>query len=288
MSPGKILARNLALEKLNALGRYKFEEDFDFDAVTDAASLTVLDSRMEIEQQEADEQQGAVAEEAIIEAGGAGVEPEGGEEEQDENDVENNEDRMKIRSTRIYPLKKTYALYFQDAFSILGAKKSGKYDEGLVKVCEMKTVQDFYRVWNNLQEGLGCLSLFKKGVRPLWEDKANANGGRWVLSQTGAQERMKFFTEMALAMIGGHFGKEVEAEGDEILGVSFHLYKKAWKIEMWNKNGAADTVRAVDLKLRQILQVGDRDAFSIKYASHDGKRTETYIGTQEDAPQERM
>ena len=39
------------------------------------------------------------------------------------------------------------------------------------------------------------------------------------MSQTGAQERMKFFTEMALAMIGGHFGKEVEAEGDEILGV---------------------------------------------------------------------
>jgi len=100
-----------------------------------------------------------------------------------------------------------------------------------------------------------------------------------VLSQTGAQERLKFFTEMALAMIGGHFREATEPEGDEMPGISFYLYKKAWKIEMRNKNAPAYSVRAVDLKLREILQVEDRDAFSIKYQSHDGKRANScHIG----------
>ncbi|CAD7961760.1 unnamed protein product [Amoebophrya sp. A25] len=197
------------------------------------------------------------------------------------------EDGSLVRSTKIFPLRETYSLWWQDVSSILWAKKSGNYAEGLTKVSDIKSVQDFWRLWNNLSEASGCLSLFRSPVQPLWEDKNNEGGGRWILPQMGVGERFNFFTDICLAMVGGTF-RQLLDENDEILGASFHVYKKMWKIEIWNKKGASNSVRKLDLALRDLLQVTGRDAFSIKYSSHDGKRTETWLGVNDEKPQEEL
>ena len=42
--------------------------------------------------------------------------------------------------------------------------------------------QDFWRYWNNMEIDKFCLNsnlrLFKRGISPLWEDKANEKGGQ--------------------------------------------------------------------------------------------------------------
>ncbi|CAD7949167.1 unnamed protein product [Amoebophrya sp. A120] len=243
-SAEKIEMRNLALEKLNALGAYEFEEDYDFDMTTAAEFLMVVD------------------------------------------DVTEEANPKIVRSTMLFPLSQSYSFFFQDMFSIMGAKKTGKYEVGLEKICDVSTVQDFWRLWNQLQEGFGAMSLFKQGVRPLWEDPANKTGGRWVLAQVAATDRFPAFTELCLAFIGGLFRDILEEADDEILGVTFSLFKKAWKVEMWNKNGSSTAIREIDLRIRNILDVQSRDAFSIKYSSHDGSRTETWITVSDSCPQE--
>lgn len=45
----------------------------------------------------------------------------------------------------------------------------------------------FYSVFNHIKQAsdlrLGCdYSLFKSGIRPMWEDETNKNGGRWLIS----------------------------------------------------------------------------------------------------------
>jgi len=97
----------------------------------------------------------------------------------------------------------------------------------------------------------------------------------------GVNERWSFFTEIVMAMISGTFRDILEENADEILGVSFHLYKKSWKIEIWNKNGKSKGIRRIDLALRELLNVENREAFSIKYCTHDGVRTETWMSTKD-------
>ena len=49
------------------------------------------------------------------------------------------------------------------------------------------------------------LRLFRRDVKPLWEDPANVNGGTWVVrlpTASTAQEAHAVWTELTLAAIG--------------------------------------------------------------------------------------
>merc|ERR1711953_832302 len=49
------------------------------------------------------------------------------------------------------------------------------------------TIEDFWSLINYLEEPSGLVhgcdySLFRKGIKPMWEDKANVKGGRWLVN----------------------------------------------------------------------------------------------------------
>ena len=54
----------------------------------------------------------------------------------------------------------------------------------VLKVWTFHTVEEFFALYHNMR-GVGALtptsdlSVFKEGIRPTWEDKANADGGKW-------------------------------------------------------------------------------------------------------------
>ena len=50
----------------------------------------------------------------------------------------------------------------------------------------LHTVQDFWGLFNNILPpsflDAGCnYYLFKKGIKPMWEDRANVEGGKWTV-----------------------------------------------------------------------------------------------------------
>lgn len=52
-------------------------------------------------------------------------------------------------------------------------------------VAEFSTVEQWWALYGHLVRPSNLppessLKIFKSGVRPLWEDEANINGGKWV------------------------------------------------------------------------------------------------------------
>lgn len=60
-------------------------------------------------------------------------------------------------------------------------------------------------------EAPGNIHLFKKGVRPIWEDEHNINGGKWVASilkdqQEDEHHAFKPWLDLVVAVLSGHLG----------------------------------------------------------------------------------
>merc|ERR1711916_43506 len=87
----------------------------------------------------------------------------------------------------IHKLKDKWTLWF-DVGRPRG-KTSGTITEKewmatLKEICSFQTIEDFWAIFNNLMPAgkmpVGSsFYLFKTGIRPEWEDKANEKGGRW-------------------------------------------------------------------------------------------------------------
>ena len=67
-------------------------------------------------------------------------------------------------------------------------KKTVRYNEYVLhEVFTFGTVEEFWRMYNNTYSISEVISntdylIFKKGIRPEWEDPANKDGGKWVVT----------------------------------------------------------------------------------------------------------
>eukprot|EP01102_Stenamoeba_stenopodia_P020540 TRINITY_DN804_c0_g1_i1.p2 TRINITY_DN804_c0_g1~~TRINITY_DN804_c0_g1_i1.p2 ORF type:complete len:154 (-),score=41.16 TRINITY_DN804_c0_g1_i1:115-576(-) len=100
------------------------------------------------------------------------------------------------------------------------------YESALKTLCSFSTVEGFWRCFNNLPSAnllhnKNSFSMMKEGVKPLWEDPSNAEGGFWVL-RVSREDTQTVWKELLLAAIGeqfcGYLGEE-----DDICGVTGNL-----------------------------------------------------------------
>ena len=160
------------------------------------------------------------------------------------------------------------------------------YDSGYVKgqewgasikpVANLTTVEEFWRLYNNIirpsdlsgryPQELACTySLFKKGVKPMYEDEVNKNGGVWTL-QFGTREdndgcRSWLFT--LLALIGEQF-----TVYDEICGATIANKKFGLRITLWTKNHDNEQLVSIG---EQWLDALNLTRAKITYAKHGSK-----------------
>src|SRR5262245_27181496 len=115
--------------------------------------------------------------------------------------------------------------------------ESGDYEAGLNLIGEFDTVESFCRYFNWLKppsklERNSNYHLFKTGIKPMWEDKANANGGKWVLTMKNNPNLLdRCWSWLAMALVG----EELE-EGDEICGAVVSLRAKVDRIQVWTRS----------------------------------------------------
>lgn len=60
------------------------------------------------------------------------------------------------------------------------------YDANLRQVGTFNTVENFWYLYSHMTrpqdlQGHADIHMFKAGIRPLWEDDANKNGGKWIV-----------------------------------------------------------------------------------------------------------
>jgi translation initiation factor 4E len=108
------------------------------------------------------------------------------------------------------------------------------YDKGLFALCTMKTVEDFWGCYNNLPT-LSSLDskcgfhFMIKGVRPVWEDDANKNGGVWrIRVQKEAAEAV--WKEILMSLVGDVYVDEV---GITVNGASIANKGTEYVLTIW-------------------------------------------------------
>jgi len=151
-------------------------------------------------------------------------------------------------------LQYAYCLWFSRRTP--GNKSSSQsYDQNLKIIGTFASVEQFWAFYSHLVRPSDLAShsdfhLFKDGIKPLWEDDANKDGGKWIVRlRKGLASRC--WENLILAMLGEQF-----MVGEEICGAVVSIRFQEDIISVWNKT-ASDQVTTTRIRdtLRRVLNL---------------------------------
>ncbi|KAF8975509.1 hypothetical protein BGZ46_009069 [Entomortierella lignicola] len=167
-----------------------------------------------------------------------------------------------------HPLQHTWTLYYDTA---TGFNRQGSsvhnYENNLRELGMFKTasshattlqlVELFARYFNWIEkprnmENSSNYHLFKDGIKPMWEDPANANGGRWIVTLLNKNPDLldRCWIELAYALVG----EQLDA-GDDICGAVLSRRTKADRLAVWVRD--KDNIEAINGIGKRLIQMLD-------------------------------
>ncbi|XP_014605273.1 PREDICTED: eukaryotic translation initiation factor 4E-1A-like isoform X1 [Polistes canadensis] len=164
-----------------------------------------------------------------------------------------------------HPLQHTWTLWYYEP------DKSKSWEESQREITSFDTAEDFWSLYNHIKHASelrqGCdYSMFKQGIRPMWEDDANKLGGRWLINLEKKQRAMDldhFWLEILLCMIGEAFNEY----SDDVCGAVVNVRIKGDKIGVWTANSnCEDSVMEIGRKLKERLRITPK--VTIGYQAH--------------------
>jgi translation initiation factor 4E len=109
--------------------------------------------------------------------------------------------------------------------------------------------------------------LFKKGVRPEWEDAQNKHGGKW--SYQFKDKRAVNIDELWLHAQLAAIGETLEEEDDnEVMGVVVNVRKGFYRIGLWTRTvgkskgdnaSGKDVLLKIGTNFKEVLKLGPND-----------------------------
>ncbi|EKM56392.1 uncharacterized protein PHACADRAFT_253481 [Phanerochaete carnosa HHB-10118-sp] len=147
------------------------------------------------------------------------------------------------------------------------AADTDEYEAGLTVIGEFDTVESFCRYFNWLKppsklERNSNYHLFKSGIKPMWEDDANTNGGKWVLTMKNNPQLLdRCWAWLAMALVG-----EDLDEGDEICGAVVSLRSKVDRIQLWTRSkDDVEKINGIGKKMVKLLDVSEADGIGLEF-----------------------
>jgi len=137
-----------------------------------------------------------------------------------------------------------------------------EWEECLKQVTSFETVEDFWALYNHIQlaSGLSWGSdyyLFKEGIKPMWEDPRNYNGGRWLIQVDKVRRNDQldhYWLELLMAMVGEQF----EEYSDQICGAVVNVRNKGDKVSLWLRESSDEEgVKRIGTIVKQKLGIGE-------------------------------
>lgn len=124
------------------------------------------------------------------------------------------------------------------------------YESSMKKIATFGSVEDFWAVYSHLRRphelpNVSDYHLFKQGVRPVWEDAANINGGKWIVRlKKGLASR--YWENLVMAVIGDQFDV-----GSEICGIVLSIRGAEDILSIWNQSAHEGRI---NLKIRDTMK----------------------------------
>eukprot|EP01066_Platyproteum_vivax_P020585 Platyproteum_vivax@DN8513_c0_g1_i1.p1 len=156
------------------------------------------------------------------------------------------------------PLQDKWAVWEQ---IMLADNVKMNYDNQTKMFAEFSTVQQFWKLWNHMPQPSELLEqkrmvreatetdtmslidgimVFRDGVKPKWEDEANANGGHFQFifrPSTGGPQIDEFWNNLVLGIIGGTIEPAHMINGVRLVDkLSNTRNQPSIRIEVWFSN----------------------------------------------------
>lgn len=122
------------------------------------------------------------------------------------------------------------------------------YEKTLHAMAGFETAEDFFKVYRHLKRpsALPLVSdyhLFKAGIRPVWEDDENKQGGKWIVRlKKGVADR--YWEDLMMAIVGDQLAEV----SDEICGVILSVRNGEDILSVWTR-----TDGGIALKIKYVL-----------------------------------
>lgn len=132
-----------------------------------------------------------------------------------------------------------------------GAVQAANYENNIHPVATVSTAEEFWAVYGHMKRPRDLpinsdYQIFRTGIKPVWEDEANSNGGKWIFRlRKGLGTRL--WEHLILTLLSGIFEK------DGVCGVVYSVRYAEDIISIWNrtsqdeeeKNRLRDQLKAV-------------------------------------------
>ena len=145
-------------------------------------------------------------------------------------------------------------------------KQLPQFEQALIPLGTFDTVEGFWAVYSHLARSNNLppaseYFLFKTGIKPMWEDAANQDGGKWII-RVKKPASPRCWEQVVLALLGDQFGASA---GDDICGLVVSTKANEDCISVWNRsaNNKDVTIRIRDV-LKETLDIPVNAAFEYK------------------------
>eukprot|EP00164_Ancoracysta_twista_P000086 GFYU01000123.1.p1 GENE.GFYU01000123.1~~GFYU01000123.1.p1 ORF type:complete len:227 (+),score=73.10 GFYU01000123.1:30-683(+) len=189
-----------------------------------------------------------------------------------DNRVDDNQaqgDDEEVDESQKHPLQNAWTLWYDSPKKRVSQHA---WADQLKKISTVKTVEDFWCLWNNIRVPTRLNSgsnyhFFKDGVEPKWEDSQNKKGGKWIIHVPKPKSKDSLddlWLHTVLAAIGETF-----EDGDEILGVVVSMRKGQDKLAVWTRTAAIEDVQMrIGKMFKQIATGVGLQSQVLGYQSH--------------------
>ncbi|KAF9963737.1 Eukaryotic translation initiation factor 4E type 2 [Modicella reniformis] len=152
-----------------------------------------------------------------------------------------------LASGSLHPLHFNWVFWFMHRSP---GSKILNYESSMKKIATFGSVEDFWAVYSHLKRPhelptVSDYHLFKQGVRPVWEDATNINGGKWIVRlKKGLASR--YWENLIVAVVGDQFDV-----GSEICGAVLSIRGGEDILSLWNQSAQEGRI---NLKIRDTMK----------------------------------
>ena len=153
-----------------------------------------------------------------------------------------------------HPLQSTWTLWF------FKMEANRSWEDSQMEIASFSTVEDFWALFNHIEVAsrlnIGCdYSMFKQGIKPMWEDVHNKQGGRWLVTlskQQRASELDNFWLEALMMLIGEDFG----THSNDVNGAVVNVRGRGDKLGIWTSTATnKDSIMKIGHTLKERMNI---------------------------------
>lgn len=131
-------------------------------------------------------------------------------------------------------------------------------------ITDIDTLPEFVYVLRRLRRlstvrPITDISMFKKGIEPMWEDPHNIGGGKWIIKVKKGVVEQRLFERLLLRTVLGPM------ETMDVNGVVVSVRSNQTILSIWTRFGPPlGEEESIEREIREVLDVSDRIPLAFK------------------------